>query len=273
MHARKLLSQELGDPAFDGGGCRRPRREPTRGTTAMNGHGESDRLIVPRKPSNKGGDASPSAERAEGRGLAKENLLRQNQPIGRRAAPGWQNALERIRHAARKGRDVRFTALWHHVANVHRLREEYFALKRDSAPGVDGQTWKQYGENLEANLQDLSGRLHRGAYHAKPVKRAWIPKSDGRKRPIGIPTLEDKIVQRAAVKVLSAVYETDFMGFSYGFRPGRSAHDALDAVSEGITTRKVNWLFDADIQGFFDTLSHECLVKFVEQRIAGSGRR
>jgi len=146
--------------------------------------------------------------------------------------------------------------LWHHVANVERLREEYFALKRDSAPGVDGQTWEQYGLDLEGNLQDLSGRLHRGAYHAKPVQRAWIPKPDGRQRPIGIPTLEDKIVQRAAVKVLSAVYEADFMGCSYGYRPGRGAHDALDALAVGISERKVNWVLDADIRGFLDTASY-----------------
>ncbi len=152
--------------------------------------------------------------------------------------------------------------------DIEHLREEYFALKRNSAPGVDGQTWKQYGENLEANLQDLSSRLHRGGYHAKPVKRAWIPKADGRQRPIGIPTLEDKIVQRTATKVLSAVYETDFMGFSYGFRPRRNAHDALDALAVGITRRKVNWVLDADIRGFFDSISHEWLVKFVEHRIA-----
>lgn len=234
----------------------------------MNGTGESDRPVVPKKPPNKGDAAASSAEGVEGRGLAKENPFRQNQSIGLRAAPDWQNALERIRQAARKDKDVRFTALWHHVANVHRLREEYFALKRDSAPGVDGQTWEQYGRDLEANLQDLCGRLHRGAYHAKPVQRAWIPKPDGRQRPIGIPTLEDKIVQRAAVAVLSAVYEADFMGFSYGFRPGRGPHDALDALTVGITQRKVNWVLDADIRGFFDTLSHEWLVKFVEHRIA-----
>jgi group II intron reverse transcriptase/maturase len=234
----------------------------------MNGHGESDRPIVPRKPSNKGDTAASPAERAEGRGLAKENPLQQNQPIGHRAITGWQSALARIRQAALKDKDVRFTALWHHVACVERLRQEYFALKRDSAPGVDGQTWQQYGRDLEVNLQDLSGRLHRGAYHAKPVKRAWIPKPDGRQRPIGIPALEDKIVQRSAVAVLSAVYEADFKGFSYGFRPGRGPHDALDALTVGITTRKVNWVLDADIRGFFDTLSHEWLVKFVEHRIA-----
>jgi group II intron reverse transcriptase/maturase len=176
--------------------------------------------------------------------------------------------LERIRQAARKDKDVRFTALWHHVADVDRLREEYFNLKHDSAPGVDGQTWRQYGQDLEGNLQDLSGRLHRGAYHAKPVQRVYIPKPDGRQRPIGIPTLEDKIVQRAAVTVLSSVHEADFMGFSYGFRPGRSAHGALDALAVGISERKVNWVLDADIRGFFDTLSHEWLVKFVEHRIA-----
>jgi len=233
----------------------------------MHGRGESDRPIVPQKPSNKGGEP-PTAERVEGRGLAKENPLRQNQSIGLRAAPDWQNALERIRKAARRDKGTRFTALWHHVCDVRRLREEYFALKRDSAPGVDGQTWGQYGRNLEVNLQDLSGRLHRGAYRAKPVKRAWIPKPDGRQRPIGVPALEDKIVQRAAAKVLSAVYEADFMGFSYGFRPGRGAHDALDALAEGIATRKVNWVLDADIRSFFDTIDHEWLVKFVEHRIA-----
>ena len=216
----------------------------------MNRPGESDRPVVPQKPPNKGEGAPWLAEGAEGRGLAKENLLQQNPPIGHRAAPGGQNALERIRQAARKDKEVRFTALWHHVASVERLREAYFALKHDSAPGVDGQTWRQYGQDLEANLQDLSGRLHRGAYHAKPVQRVYIPKPDGRQRPIGIPTLEDKIVQRAAAGVLSAVYEADFMGFSYGFRPGRGPHDALDALTVGITERKVNWVLDADIRGF-----------------------
>jgi len=234
----------------------------------MNEGGKSDRPIVPQTPSNKGGDASRPAERVEGRGLAKDNPLQQNRSIGPRAAPDWQRALERIRQAAERSKDERFTALWHHVCHVERLRQEYFALKRDSAPGVDGQTWRQYGQELEANLQDLSGRLHRGAYHAKPVKRAYLPKADGRQRPIGVPSLEDKIVQRAAATVLEAVYEADFMGFSYGFRPGRGPHDALDALSVGLTRRKVNWVLDADIRGFFDSLSHEWLVKFVEHRIA-----
>jgi RNA-directed DNA polymerase len=154
------------------------------------------------------------------------------------------------------------------VYDVERLREAYQGVNRRGATGVDRVTWEQYGENLEDNLQDLSGRLERGAYRAKPVLRVYIPKGDGRQRPIGIPALEDKIVQRAAVEVLNAVYEADFLGFSYGFRPGRSQHNALDAVMVGIRKKKVNWVLDADIRGFFDAISHEWLVKFVEHRIA-----
>jgi group II intron reverse transcriptase/maturase len=155
----------------------------------------------------------------------------------------------------------------HHVYNVDRLRSAYLALKRDAAAGVDGETWRHYGEALEENLQDLSGRLKRGAYRAKPVRRAYIPKADGLLRPLGVPTLEDKIVQRSVAEVLNAIYETDFVGFSYGFRPGRSPHGALDALAVGIGTRKVGWVLDADIRGFFDTLDHGWLVKFVEHRI------
>jgi group II intron reverse transcriptase/maturase len=159
------------------------------------------------------------------------------------------------------------TALWHHVYEVDRLREAYAGLNRDAAPGVDGQTWTAYGADLEANLRDLSDRLKRGAYHAPPVARVYIPKPDGRQRPIGKPTLEDKIVQRAMVAVLNAIYEGDFRGFSYGFRPGRSPHNALDAVTVGIEKRNVNWVLDADIRGFFDAIDHEWLMKFVEHRI------
>ena len=177
-------------------------------------------------------------------------------------------ALDRIRQVADKDRRQQFTALWHHVYNVDRLREAYLGLKRQAAAGVDGQTWQAYGEALEANLQDLSQRLRRGAYHAKPVRRAYIPKADGRQRPIGIPTLEDKIVQRSAAEVLGAVYEVDFRGFSYGFRPGRGCHNALDALSVAIHSRPVNWILDADIRGFFDAIDHEWLGKFVEHRIA-----
>jgi group II intron reverse transcriptase/maturase len=154
------------------------------------------------------------------------------------------------------------------VYDVDRLRAAYLALTRAAAPGVDGETWQHYGEALEANLQDLSGRLRRGAYRAQPVRRAYIPKADGRQRPLGVPTLEDKIVQRAVVEVLNAIYEPAFLGFSYGFRPGRSPHLALDALSVGIMTRKVNWVLDADLSRFFDTLDHGWLVRFLEHRIA-----
>ena len=149
---------------------------------------------------------------------------------------------------------MRFTALLHHIYNLDTLRMAYFSLKKEAAPGVDGETWRHYGEELEKNLQDLSERLKRGAYRAKPVRRVYIPKADGRQRPLGVTALEDKIVQRAAVEVLNAIYETDFLGFSYGFRPGRSQHQALDALYAGLLTRRVNWVLDVDIRGFFDAI-------------------
>ena len=179
-----------------------------------------------------------------------------------------QSALERIRQAACRDKKMQFTSLWHHVYNIHRLRQAYFSLKRNAAPGVDGLTWRQYGENLEDNLRELSERLKRGAYRARPVRRTYIPKTDGRQRPLGVTALEDKIVQRSTVEVMNAIYETDFLGFSYGFRPGRSPHNALDALCVGIMRRKVNWMLDADVCGFFDAISHEWLVKFIEHRIA-----
>jgi len=178
------------------------------------------------------------------------------------------NAMERIRHVASRDNRLRFTTLWHHVYKTEHLRRAYFSLKRDAAPGVDGETWRHYGEDLEENLQDLADRLKRGAYRAKPVKRSYIPKADGRQRPLGVTVLEDKIAQRATVEVLNAIYETDFLGFSYGFRPGRKPHDALNALYGAIMTRKVGWVLDADIRGYFDAISHEWLVKFVEHRIA-----
>jgi len=156
----------------------------------------------------------------------------------------------------------------HHIYNIETLRGAYLTLKREAAPGVDGETWRHYGERLESNLQDLSGRLKRGAYRAKPVRRVYIPKADGRQRPLGVTALEDKIVQRATVEVMNAIYETDFLGISYGFRPGRSQHNALDALYTGLLTKKVNWVLDIDIRGFFDAISHEWLVKFIEHRIA-----
>lgn len=231
----------------------------------MNEPGKSDRPVVPEKFPNNAKTAA--AEGAEGRGLAKGNLPQQNasRTPSRIDAP---SALERVRQAAKKDKRLRFTALLHHIYNLETLRTAYFSLKKEAAAGVDGETWQHYGEELEKNLQDLSERLKRGAYRAKPVRRVYIPKADGRQRPLGVPALEDKIVQRAAVEVLNAIYETDFLGFSYGFRPGRSPHRALDALYTGLLTRKVNWVLDVDIQGFFDGISHEWLVKFVEHRIA-----
>lgn len=232
----------------------------------MNGSRESDSLIVSKKPSNKACDNKRAAERVERRRLAKGNSSRRNrgQTQCRITLP---NELERVRQAAQRNRGERFTALWHHVCKISRLREAYFSLKRRKAAGVDGQTWEAYGKNLEENLEGLSGRLRRGAYRARPVRRTYIPKRDGRQRPIGIPVLEDKIVQKAMVEVLNAVYEVDFRGFSYGFRPGRSQHNALDAIVEAIESRKVNWVLDVDIRGFFDAIDHGWLIRFVEHRI------
>lgn len=181
---------------------------------------------------------------------------------------GLQSELERIRQAASRDKKLRFTGLWHPVYQVDRLREAYYSLKRGAAPGIDGETWGHYGEDLEENLQDLSARLKRGAYRAKPVRRAYIPKADGRQRPLGVTVLEDKVVQRAAAEVMNAIYEGDFLGFSYGFRAGRRPHDALDALYAGIMTKPVSWVLDADIRGYFDAMDHEWLVKFIEHRIA-----
>jgi RNA-directed DNA polymerase len=231
----------------------------------MDGRGKSDSSVVPEKPPNNAG--RPVTEAVEGRGLAKGNPPESN-ALRTQSRAGAPSALERVRQAARRDRKQRFTALMHHVYDVERLRAAYFALKRQAAPGIDGETWQHYGEDLENNLQDLSARLKRGAYRAKPVRRAYILKADGRPRPLGVPTLEDKVVQRSVVEVLNAIYETDFLGFSYGFRPGRSPHRALDALTVGIVRSKVNWVLDADIRGFFDTLDHGWLVKFVEHRVA-----
>lgn len=241
----------------------------------MNERGKSDGPIVPAKSSNNadGGrldrshPASSAAERAEGRGPVKGNP-QEGDTLRTQDRDGVQSALARVRQAACKDKKLRFTTLLHHIYNPAMLRKAYFGLKRNAAPGVDGQTWRSYGRDLEANLQDLSARLKRGAYRAKPVRRAYIPKPDGRRRPLGVTALEDKIVQRATVGVLNAIYETDFLGFSYGFRPGRGQHNALDALYTGLLTRKVNWVLDADIRGFFDAIDREWLMKFVEHRIA-----
>ena len=228
----------------------------------MNERGKSDSLVVPAKPLNK----AQAAEAVEERGLAEGNTAGSTRP-GRRAGSGVPNGLDRVREAARNDKDAQFTALLHHV-DLDRLRAAYRALNPRAAAGVDRVTWDAYGQDLEDNLRDLHRRVHRGSYRARPSRRAYIPKADGRQRPLGITTLEDKILQRAVVEVLNAVYEVDFLGFSYGFRPGRSPHDALDALAVGISGKKVNWVLDADIRDFFTSLDQGWLQKFVEHRIA-----
>src|SRR6266542_1266290 len=228
----------------------------------MNGHRQSDGPVVPANPPNK----ATAAEVGEGRGSTKGNTTSKPHP-GRSAGPGVSHALDRVRQAAARDKKARFTALLHHVS-IDRLRAAYRGINPKAAPGVDEVTWAAYGQDLENNLRDLHRRVHSGAYRASPSRRAYIPKADGRLRPLGIATLEDKIVQRAVVEVLNAVYEVDFRGFSYGFRPGRSPHDALDALAVGIERRKVNWVLDAYIRDFFGQLDHAWLRKFLEHRIA-----
>jgi len=232
----------------------------------MNGHGQSDDKMVPMKSPNKSGQ-KPLAEVMEGSASAERNETQQNT----HQTQGWasvQSKLRLVHQRAKEDKKVKFTALMHHIYNVDTLAYAYSRIKRDAVAGVDGETWRSYGKELLENLNDLSERLKRGAYRAKPVRRAYIPKPDGQQRPLGVTTLEDKIVQRATVEVLNAVYEADFIGFSYGFRPGRSQHKALDALQVGIMTKKVSWVLDADIHDYFSSIIHEWLVKFVEHRIA-----
>jgi RNA-directed DNA polymerase len=231
----------------------------------MNDRRKSDSRVVPAKLANKTGQ--PVAELVEERRLAKGNTGQQNASRTQGRDGDASSALERVRRVAQQDRKARFTALLHHVT-LGRLRWAYWALSPRAAAGADGVTWGAYGQDLDANLQDLHGRVHRGAYRAKPSRRVYIPKADGRLRPLGIASLEDKIVQRAVVEVLNAVYEVDFLGFSYGFRPGRSPHDALDALAVGIEKRKVNWILDADIRGFYDAIDHGWMRRFIEHRIA-----
>jgi len=230
----------------------------------MNERGKSDRPVVPANLPNK--TASAVAEVGEGRGRAKGNTASKTRP-GHSAGPGASSALERVREVARADKGARFTALLHHV-DLARLRAAYRAIRPQAAPGVDGVTWVEYGQDLESNLRDLHSRVQAGRYRAKPSRRVHIPKADGRLRPLGIASLEDKIVQRAVVEVLNAVYEVDFRGFSYGFRPGRGPHDALDALAVGIGRKKVNWVLDADIRDFFNQLDRAWLRRFLEHRIA-----
>ena len=229
----------------------------------MHGRGESDSAIVAAKPTNKA--ERSAAEPVERRAEAKGNAGRQS--AGRTQSRGTvSQALERIRQRARQRKKERFTSLLHHIS-IELLDEAFFELKEDAAPGVDGLTWRTYEADFDRNLTDLHERVHREAYRALPSRRVYIAKSDGRQRPLAIAALEDKIVQRAAVAVLNAIYEEDFLGFSYGFRPGRSTHDALDALVVGIKSTKVNWILDADIRSFFDEISQQWLVRFLEHRI------
>ncbi len=229
----------------------------------MNEQEKSDPSILAEKPTNKQGQPSAeSVEQREGaKGNSEETYMRRTQRRG-----SVSQGLDRVRQAARKGKKERFTALLHHV-DVELLKAAYYDLKRKAAPGIDGVTWMDYEKDLEASLVDLHARVHHGTYRARPSRRKYIPKPNGRQRPLGIAALEDKIVQRAVVEVLNAIYEEDFLGFSYGFRPRRGQHDALDALAVGITRTKVSWIQDADIAGFFDSVSHEWLIRFLEHRI------
>ena len=229
------------------------------------GGGESYRSIVPTKQPNEG--LGGPQEVVEGRPRTKAN---EEQPNSQRtpSRESEPSGLDLVRQAAKQDGELRFTALLHHVS-VDLLRDSYYSLKKKAAPGVDGMTWEEYGaENLEGRLSDLHGRIHRGAYQAKPSRRVWIPKADGRQRPLGIAALEDKIAQHAIGAVLNQIWEEDFLGFSYGFRPGRSQQQALDALYVGITQKKVNWVLDLDVKSFFDKVDHEWMIRFVEHRIA-----
>ena len=229
----------------------------------MHGREESDSVIVAQKPMNKAGQLA--AELVERRAEAEGNAGRQST---RRAQhrESVSQALSRVREVARKRKKERFIALLHHIS-VDLLRQAFYELKRNAAPGVDGVRWEDYEADLERRLGDLHERVQRGAYRALPSRRQYIPKPDGQQRPLAVAALEDKTVQRATAAVLNAIYEEEFLGFSYGFRTGRSQHDALDALSVGITSTKVNYVLDADMAGFFDTVSHEWLVRFLNHRI------
>src|SRR5229473_7290096 len=229
----------------------------------MHGPEKSDSVVVAVKPTNKAvrAVAEPVEPRTGTKGNADQQSTRRAQD-----RESVSQALERVRQAAGQRKKERFTALLHHV-DLAMLRTAFYAIKRDAAPGVDGMTWETYEQDLDRRIEDLHARVKSGAYRASPSRRSYIPKEDGSKRPLAVAALEDKIVQRATAAVLSAIYEEDFLGFSYGFRPGRSQHDAMDALMVGITSTKVNWILDADIRSFFDTVSQEWLIKFVEHRV------
>src|SRR5437870_7868158 len=225
---------------------------------------KSDCAVVPVNQSNR--EAQASAEAGEGRAQTKENIV-QSHMRATQSGQRMSQGLHGVRQAARKRKQERFTALLHHL-NVGLLRDSFYALKRQASPGIDGVKWQEYETGLEDRLTDLHGRVHRRAYRAQASRRVYIEKADGRQRPLGVAALEDKIVQQAVVTILNQIYEEDFLGFSYGFHPGRSQHDALDALSYALLKRKVNYVLDADIRGFFDNLDKSWLVKFIEHRVA-----
>jgi len=248
-------------------GCAAGRLEKTCGrNSSMYASEKSDIGIVPEKGPNKAAFSHGAAEAPEGRPMTKGNSEKSSATCTQRQGEAL-HGLDRIREAAKKDKNLRFTNLMHHVT-ADLLLTAYYALRHDAAYGVDEVTWHEYGEGLEERIIDLHGRVQSGSYRAKPSKRVWIPKPDGRQRPIGITALGDKIVQQAVVWELDRIYEEDFHGFSYGFRPERSQHNALDAIWVGITQRKVSWMLDADIRSFFDTIDHTWLMKFVERRVA-----
>jgi group II intron reverse transcriptase/maturase len=230
----------------------------------MNTDEKSDEGVVLRKRSNKG--RRLSAEVVEGR-ISPEGNAGQAAAVRTQCREAASSGLASVRRAARARKGERFTALLHHIT-VDLLEQSYFALNRKAAPGIDGVTWQAYGENLAENLAALHQRIHRGSYRARPARRVMVPKPDGGERPLSVLCLEDKIVQQAVVVVLEAIYAGDFLSFSYGFRPGHGQHDALDALSTGIYRRRVNWVLDADIRGFFDAMSHDWILRFLKHRIA-----
>jgi RNA-directed DNA polymerase len=257
LHRSWEISAVPGETTPGGTGKAKSR---TPGPTAE----KSDALVVPGKPSNKG---DQPAEMVEGRSAATGNAEQDPTPRTQSRISCVSTGLEGVRQAARRNRRLRFTALLHHIT-PQLLVDSFYSLQKNAAAGVDGVTWREYEKILPQRVTEMHRMIHTGAYRATPSRRVYIPKADGRQRPLGIASIEDKIVQQAVVTVLSAIYEADFLGFSYGFRPGRGQHDALDALTVGIKSRSVNWIVDADIRSFFDEIDHVWMLRFLEHRIA-----
>ncbi len=260
-------NRETSELSARGSGADRSEKAGSR-KTGMNGAEESDCAIVPMNQPNKGEllQGGLNAEVGEGEARTEENIGQTHTNPTQRGGKGVSQGLAGVRQAARARKGERFTALLHHLT-PELLRASFYALKREAAAGVDGVRWAEYETGLEGRLADLHSRVHRGVYRAQPSRRVYIPKADGRQRPLGVAALEDKIVQHAVVTILNEIYEDDFLGFSYGFRPKRSQHQALDALTVGITRKRVNWVLDLDIRGFYDNMAHEWIIKFVEHRV------